>query len=88
MLGASLSDILVLLSKDFTRLVIIAFVFAAPIGYLLQSRWLETFAYRVSIGWGTFALAGCVVLVLAWFTVSYQSIRVGLADPVKRLRHE
>ena len=87
-LGASLSDILVLLSKDFTRLVIIAFVLAVPIGYLAQSRWLETFAYRVSIGWGTFALAGCVVLVLAWLTVSYQSIRVGLADPVKSLRHE
>lgn len=87
-LGASLSDILVLLSKDFTRLVIIAFVLAAPIGYLAQSRWLETFAYRVSTGWGTFAIAGCVVLLLAWLTVSYQSIRVGLADPVKSLRHE
>ena len=87
-LGASLSDILVLLSKDYTRLVIIAFILAAPAAYIAQSRWLQEYAHHVSIGWGTFLLAGVAVLVISWLTVSFQSTRAALANPVKSLRHE
>ena len=87
-LGATHSNILLLLSKDFTRLVLIAFVLAVPVSYLMLSRWLEEFAFKVSLGWGTFVVAGGVVLIFAWLTVSYQSMRAALANPVDSLRHE
>ncbi len=87
-LGATLSDILVLLSKDFTRLVVIAFILAAPMAYFAQSQWLQAFAHRISVGWGTFMLAGGAVLLIAWLTVSYQTIRAAQANPVKSLRYE
>lgn len=87
-LGASLSDILVLMTRDYTRLVLFAFMLAAPIGYLATHKWLEEFAYRISIGWGTFLLAGIAVLLIAWMTVSFQVVRVGLLNPVKSLRHD
>ncbi|MFK7847380.1 MAG: ABC transporter permease [Rhodothermales bacterium] len=87
-LGASLTDILVLLSKDFTRLILIAFVVAAPIGYFMLNRWLQEFAYHIPIEWSLFAITGGAVLSIAWLTVSYQAMRVALADPVKSLRHE
>lgn len=87
-LGASSSDILVLLSKDFTRLVLIAFVLAAPIGYILLDRWLQTFAYRISVGLGTLLLAGAAVLVIAWLAVSFQAVRAAIANPVNSIRYE
>ncbi|MFK7844287.1 MAG: ABC transporter permease [Rhodothermales bacterium] len=87
-LGASYTDILLLLTKDFTRLVVIAFVLAAPLAYFALDTWLLDFAYRISIGWTTFILAGAGVLLLTWLTISYQSIRATLADPVKSLRYE
>ena len=87
-LGATQSNILFLLSKDFTRLVLIAFALAAPVGYVALNRWLQEFAYGISVGWGTFAIAGSAVLLVAWLTVSVQSMRAALADPVKSLKHE
>ena len=87
-LGATPFDIVVLLSKDFTRLILIAFVIAAPIGYLLQSRWLEAFAYRISVGWETIAATGAFMLLIAWLTVSFQAVRAALLDPVKSIRYE
>lgn len=87
-LGASMLDILVLLSKDYTRLILIAFIIAVPIGYIGQSRWLQEYAHHASIGWGIFLVAGITVLAISWVTVSYQSLRVALANPVKSLRHE
>ena len=87
-LGASLADILMLLSKEYTRLIIIACVVAIPIAYIGQSRWLQEYALHISIGWSTFLLAGLVVLAISWITVSYQSLRVALANPVKSLRHD
>lgn len=87
-LGASLADILILLSKDFTRLILIAFIIAVPIGYFLLNRWLQEFAYRISIEWSMFAITGGAVLIIAWLTVSYQALRVAMADPVKSLHHE
>lgn len=87
-LGASAASIVVLLSKDFTRLVILGTVVAAPVAYLLMDRWLEDFAYRIELSWWTFALAGLAAMVIAWMTVSYQSLRTALTDPVEALRYE
>ena len=87
-LGASLADILVLLSKDFFKLVALAFVIAAPLAYLAMERWLEGFAYRIELGPALFLFTGSLVLLVALLTVSYQSIKAALADPVKSLRYE
>ncbi|HMB91590.1 MAG TPA: hypothetical protein VKP65_12130, partial [Rhodothermales bacterium] len=77
-----------LLSKDFTRLVMIAFVLAAPLAYLLMDRWLQAFAYRIEIGVGPLLLAGIAALLIALVTVSYQSMKAALTNPVDSLRYE
>ncbi len=87
-LGASAAEIVALLSRDVLMLVGIAFVVAAPIAYLVMRRWLDGFAYHIDLGVGTFALAGVLALGLAWLTVSYQSVKAALADPVDSLRYE
>lgn len=87
-MGATVPTLVLLLTKDFARLVVIALVLAAPVAYLLMSRWLEAFVYRIDIGLGVFIIAGATALALALFTVSYQSIRAALGDPVKALRYE
>ncbi len=87
-LGASVAGIVLLLSKDFARLVGIALVLAAPLAYLAMTRWLENFAYRIEISWRIFLIAGSLALATAVLTVSYQAIRAALADPVKALRYE
>jgi len=87
-LGASVGGIVVLLSKDFVKLVGLAFVLAAPLAYLVMNWWLESFAYRADIAWWIFLTAGLTALVIAVLTVSYQAIRAAVADPVKALRYE
>ena len=87
-LGASVKSIMVLLSKDFTRLIIIAFIVATPLAYWAMQQWLNDFAYRTSIGLSTFAIAGLLALLIALLTVSYQSIKAALANPVDSLRNE
>ena len=87
-LGATVSDILLMLSKDYSRLVLLAFVLGAPIGYLVINRWLNEFAFKITVGWSTFAIAGGVLLIVAWLAVSVQSMRAALADPVKSIRYE
>ena len=88
MLGASVTGIIVLLSKDFTKLIVIAFLLAAPMAYLALDRGLDAFAYRVEVSLMTLALAGGLTLLLAWLTISYQSIKTALTNPVKSLRDE
>lgn len=87
-LGSSSSEIVLLLSKDFARLVLFAFVVASPIAYLVMKSWLENFAYHVSIGVGTFVFAGVTALFIAMATVSFQSIRASLVNPSRALRYE
>ena len=87
-LGASVGGIVVLLSKDFVKLVGLAFVLAAPVAYLVMGRWLEDFAYRIEISWPIFLMAGLAAFVVALVTVSYQSIRAAMTDPVEALRYE
>jgi putative ABC transport system permease protein len=87
-LGAPVSTIVLMLSKDFLKLVVIAFVIACPLAWYVMSRWLQDFAYRIELEWWVFALAGVLALVIALFTVSFQSIKAALANPVKSLRNE
>jgi putative ABC transport system permease protein len=87
-LGASLTGIVALLSKEFIRLVGIAFLLAAPLAYYLVQRWLEAYPYRVSLSWPLFALAGAVTLLIALVTVGFQAFKAAAANPVKSLRSE
>jgi len=87
-LGASVSQIVSLLSKDFISLVIIAFVIAAPAAWWAMHKWLEDFAYRAAISWWIFGLSGAAMIMLALLTLSIQTIRSAMANPVKSLRTE
>ena len=87
-LGATVPGIVLLLSKEFTKLVALAFVVAAPPAYFFMNRWLQDFAYRIEISWPIFLMAGLAALGVALLTVSYQAVRAALADPVKSLRYE
>lgn len=87
-LGASVASIVALLSRDFIRLVTISIGLASPVAWFVMSRWLEDFAYRVNIEWWTFALAGFLAISVALLTVSFQSIKTALLNPVKSLKNE
>jgi len=87
-LGATVSSIVALLSKDFLKLVLVAFVLAVPVAYYAMSRWLEDFAYRIELGPGVFLLAGSAALVIALATVGVHAVRAALANPVESLRYE
>ncbi|MEM1128867.1 MAG: FtsX-like permease family protein, partial [Bacteroidota bacterium] len=87
-LGASVAGIVALLAKDYARLVVLSVVIAVPLAYFAMDRWLEAFAYRVSISPGTFVGVSLVVLGAALLSVGYQSIRAALTDPARSLRYE
>lgn len=87
-LGASVASVVTLLSKDFLKLVMISFVFALPIGWYFMNRWLEDFAYRIDIHWWIFILAAVIAVVIAFVTISFQTIKAALGNPVKSLRTE
>ena len=87
-LGASVSSIVLLFSKDFLKLVLIAYVVAVPVIYLVMSQWLENFAYRIEIGAMIFVITLVSVLVIEWLRVSYQAFRAARANPVQSLKYE
>ncbi|MDQ6763505.1 MAG: ABC transporter permease, partial [Bacteroidota bacterium] len=87
-LGASVINIISILSKDFIKLVMFAFVIAAPLAYWAAYNWLENFAYRTNLNWWVFLLAGACMLLIALLTLSIQTIRAAMANPVKSLRTE
>ncbi|MFD1145220.1 ABC transporter permease [Larkinella insperata] len=87
-LGASVGGIVALLSRDFLKLVLAAILIASPIAWYAIHTWLQDFAYRITIDWWVFALAGALAILIALLTVSYQSIRAALTNPVKSLRSE
>jgi putative ABC transport system permease protein len=87
-LGASVSSIVAMLSKDFLKLVLIAAVIAFPVAWWAMHHWLQDFAYRISISWFVFAVAGSVALLIALFTTSFQAIKAAMANPVNNLRIE
>ena len=86
--GASITGILVLLSKEFIKLIIISILVAIPITFVPLRGWLQTFAYRIDLSWWLFAIPAIVITVIALLTISYQSIKAALANPVKSLRYE
>jgi putative ABC transport system permease protein len=87
-LGASVANIAGLLSKDFLSLVFIGCLIAFPVAWGLMNNWLQEFAYRINIGWWIFVVAGMAALLIALFTVSFQTVRAAIADPAKSLRTE
>ncbi len=87
-LGASVRNIVVLLSQAFFKLIVLAFVVAVPLAYFAMSRWLQDFAYRIEMGIGLFVLAGVIALLVALLTVSFQAIKAALNNPVESLRYE
>jgi len=87
-LGASVQGITTLLSTDFIKLVLLAILIASPIAWWAMHKWLQAFAYRITIGWWMFAAAGFGAVLIALMTVSFQSVKAALANPVKSLRSE
>jgi len=87
-LGASVGGITAMLSKDFVKLVIISIIVASPVAWWAMTRWLQDFAYRISISWWMVAVAGLSAIVIALLTISFQSIKAALTSPVKTLRTE
>jgi len=86
--GAGIKDILILLSSNFTKWVFIAFIISLPLGVLVMQKWLDNFAYKTNLHWWIFALAGLAALFIAIFTVSFQSVKAALKNPVDALRYE
>lgn len=87
-LGASVMNVVSLLTREFTQLVGISILISLPLAWWVMSRWLEGFAYRVSVGSSTLIIAGLTALLIAWLTVSYQSFRAAIANPVDTLKDE
>ena len=87
-LGASVQSIVKMLSKDFIKLVLVSIVIASPIAWYAMNNWLKDFAYHITIQWWVFVLTGFLAIIIALLTVSYQSIRAALMNPVKSLRSE
>jgi putative ABC transport system permease protein len=87
-LGARISGIISLLSKDFIRLVIVSIVIATPVAWWAMNKWLQSFAYRINISWWIFLVAGIIAILIALITVSFQAIKAAIANPVKSLRSE
>jgi putative ABC transport system permease protein len=87
-LGANVPQIVLELSKDFLMLVIIAAVLALPFAWYLMGKWLQGFASRIAISWWVFVFAALTALIIAFVTISFQSVKAALANPVKSLRSE
>jgi putative ABC transport system permease protein len=87
-LGASITGIIQLLAVDFIKLIMIAILIAVPVSWCVMNKWLQDFAYKINIGWSVFVLAGFIAILIAVMTISFQSIKAALANPVKSLRTE
>jgi len=87
-LGATVTSITTLLSTEFIKLVFMAIAIATPIAYWAMSKWLESYVYKTNISWWIFLIAGMMAIVIALLTVSFQSIKAAIANPVKSLRTE
>jgi putative ABC transport system permease protein len=87
-LGASVEGIVLLLSKEFVKLVVVALLIASPLAWYAMNKWLEDFAYRIELEWWIFAMAGVLSVIIALLTVSFQAVKAALSNPVKSLRSE
>ena len=87
-LGATINNIVIMLSRDFLVLIIIATVIAFPVAWWAMYKWLQDFEYRIGVGWWIFILSGFIAILVALFTISFQAVRAALSNPVKSLRTE
>lgn len=87
-LGANVSSIVGLISKDFMKLILISAVIASPIAWYSMNSWLQDFAYRINIHWWVFVMSGAIAVLIAFITISFQSVKAALANPVKSLKSE
>lgn len=87
-LGAGISGIVILLTREFARWVLVANIFAWPAAYFVSKRWLQGFAYRINLGWEIFVISAFIALIIAVVTVSYQAMKAATANPIKALRYE
>jgi putative ABC transport system permease protein len=87
-LGASVGSLFALLSKEFLILVVIALVIASPLAWYAMDKWLQNYSYRTGIEWWVFVLSGIIAIIIALITVSFQSIKAAMMNPVKSLRSE
>jgi putative ABC transport system permease protein len=87
-LGASVSSIVLLLSREFGKLIVIAFVLATPLAWLAVDWWLQNYTYKVEVGIFVYMLAGTFSFLIAWLTMGYQSIRAATSNPAQSLRSE
>ena len=87
-IGATIISILALLSKDFLKLVFIAVCIASPVAWFIVNKWLQNFAYHIQISWFTFIVVGLCAMLIALITISFQSVKAAIANPVKSLRME
>jgi putative ABC transport system permease protein len=87
-LGASVANIVLLLSKEYTRLVLFAFLLACPIAWWAMNGWLENYQFKISLGWEIFVLAGLSVFAIAWLTMGFQSVKAAMANPINSLKSE
>ena len=87
-LGANVANIVTMISKDFLKLILIASIIAFPVAWWAMNKWLQDFAYRINISWIVFAVAGLIAIAIALLTISFQSIKAAIANPVKSLRTE
>ena len=86
--GATISEVITILNITLVKLVVIAFLISAPVGWYAMHKWLQTFAYRTELSWWIFVLAGFLTLGIALVTVSWQSLRAATSNPVEALRYE
>ncbi len=87
-LGASVSGIVTILSKDFLKLVIIALLIAMPLALIAANKWLQNYPYRITLSWWLFTIAGLLVIFIALATISFQAIKAAIVNPVKSLKME
>jgi putative ABC transport system permease protein len=87
-LGATVTGVVSLLTKDFLKLVFIAFVIACPIAWFVMNKWLQDFAYRINVQWWVFVLAAAAAVLITLFSVSFKAIKAAIANPIKSLRTE
>jgi putative ABC transport system permease protein len=87
-LGASVNNVVTILSKDFLSLVLIALLISIPLSWIAAGKWLQNYPYRITLGWQTFAAGAALVLLIALVTVSFQAIKAATANPTKSLRTE
>ena len=88
LLGASASRLVQLIAADFAKLVLIAFLIAIPVGWMVINKWLQNFAYRITVSWVIFAFAGAIALLIAMLTVSFHAIKASLINPVQALKNQ